>query len=67
MMLALAMAYSDSAPPATGVTPAQPKTSWPGSSGELDAGVTIVPAKSIDGVAGVVMAKRVIPGNSAAL
>lgn len=55
------------APPARGVLPDPPNTSWPAWRSELDAGLTIDPTKSIPGVAGLVIAIRATPGSSAGL
>lgn len=48
--------------PARGKLLAAPNTNWPGLRDEPDAGLTMVPTKSILGVAGLGIAKRVTPG-----
>ena len=67
MLLVPETEKSESAPPAKGELPDKPKTSWPALRGEPGAGVTMEPAKSIPGVAGLVIAKRATPGISAGL
>ena len=66
--LRLETEYSRRAAPATGEPPPEtPKTSWPGLKLDPGAGVTMEPAKSTPGVAGLLMKKRVTRGTSQGL